>query len=252
MHAPGVVWLLQNGPPTPCGLHAQVDYIPHTVAGLLAAGLAWRAWLLVAVDHCCRCNGGAPWGSPSVASPSQCSLEETFSVDASHFPKFRIPSQPTPDHCVPDHYTLVTPPTNPHLPQAAARQFFPPARTRPQGIPQTPIIPWPDQALYLDSPPSSASRCIPSATLDTDQHIFCPTTCSPRYTSTTESSSVISGLLEQKDHRPNCISLSSCRPNARQSEFPFGHLCQRIRPCKHTTNKGSTPGATRPQPISAT
>lgn len=58
-----------------------------------------------------RCNGGADWAS-SVASPSQCSLEETFSVDASHFPKFRIPSQPTrPSRTRP--YTLVTPPAIP-------------------------------------------------------------------------------------------------------------------------------------------
>lgn len=78
-------------PPVVCG------QVPHTARWLLAAGGCRST----------RCNGGADWAS-SVASPSQCSLEETFSVDASHFPKFRIHPNP-PDHRVPDCIPLVTP-----------------------------------------------------------------------------------------------------------------------------------------------
>lgn len=74
--------------------------VPHTTLG---------CWLLAAVDPLGATVELA--GPQAVASPSQCSLEETFSVIDSHFPKFRIPSQPTRQIIAyQEPYTLVTPP----------------------------------------------------------------------------------------------------------------------------------------------
>lgn len=94
-----------------CGAwHPWLQICRHPWSAARYPTLHAGCWLLAAVDPL-----GATvelTGPQAVASPSQCSLEETFSVDASHFPKFRIPSQPTrPSRTRP--YTLVTPPATP-------------------------------------------------------------------------------------------------------------------------------------------
>lgn len=155
----GTPWL-QN-----CSHSWSAAQVPHTARWLLAAGGC----------RSIRCNGGAGWAPrPSPHHPS-CSLEETFSVDASHFPKFRIPSQPTRPFVPRPIYPCDTA-CNPHptfrstVFPAAARHLFSPAKHDLEAS-QTSKHPL-RQALYLDSPPSSASLVhhIPSATLGTHQH----------------------------------------------------------------------------------
>lgn len=172
---------LQNCPPTR-GLR------PGTPHCRLHAGF-WAAGGCRSI----RCNGGAGW-APSRRLTIPVLIGRDFFCRRFTFSQVSAFHPNPPDRQTISYQTIYPCDTacTPHptfrstVFPAAARHFFSP---QPDPTPRhpkhrsTPLR----QALYLGSPPSSASfraSHIPSATLDTDTNTFCPATCNPGYTST--------------------------------------------------------------------
>lgn len=147
-------------------LRAQV---PHTARWLLAAGGC----------RSIRCNGGADW-APSRRLTIPVLIGRDFFCRRFTFSKVphSIPTHQTTDH-TPQRtrplYLCHRPQSPSHLQidrlPSCSQASLPPAESDSRGIPN--IEPHPlRQALYLDSPPSSASPVhhTPSATSDSHQH----------------------------------------------------------------------------------
>lgn len=179
VHGGWTVWWWACGWLGRCMAPVAAELPPTAWSGSLRAQVPHTARWLLAAGGCrsIRCNGGADW-APSRRLTIPVLIGRDFFCRRFTFSK--VPHS-IPTHQTTDHRPQRTGPLypcatarNPHpafrstVSPAAARHLFSPAESHSRGIPNIESHPL-RQALYLDSPPSSASPVHhpPSATLDT-------------------------------------------------------------------------------------